>query len=195
MPDEPVDTGFGDVLAGNIYNPDEAPAITATVTAPSELTPEGKQAALELVGMPDLTPPELAQLARELAMNIKPRSLILAALKLSETQYEFLETHNDFFAAALKQASIEWNSPLSTQDRLKLEAAAILEDSLVGLGARMQNRAEGLPGVTEMAKLFAKVASGRGMRLHPKPRRSTGATAGPLRVKKACGAMTIARRV
>lgn len=164
---EVIDTGFDDVAAGNIYKPDAelghpisaegAEIFTATVTAPG-LTEAGKVAALELIGMPKITTAELAQLARELAQNIRPRSLILADLKLSETHYEFLEANNPFFAAALKQACIEWNSPMSIQDRLKLESAAILEDSLPGLGARMQNKGEGLPGVTEMAKLLAKIA-------------------------------------
>lgn len=161
----PVDTGFDAVIAGERYDADAGaseqplPPVTAAVTpAPAGLTPAGKAAALALVQLPALSPPELAQLAREIAMNIRPRGDILVGFKLTETQYEFLEQNNEFFVAALRAACTEWHAPLNTQERIKVEAAAILEDSLVGLGARMQNRAEGLPGVVEVAKLFAKVA-------------------------------------
>ena len=184
---EPVDTGFDAVIAGERWEPpaeaDPQPTITihdappaephvcasaaggtrcdvcfGPVTATVSLTPEGVQAAKALVHLPPLSPPELAKLAREMAMDVKERTVILQDFKLSETQYDFLEANNEFYKAALHAACIEWHAPLSTQERIKVEAAAILEDSLPGLGARMQNKGEGLPGVIEAAKLFAKVA-------------------------------------
>jgi len=164
---EIIDTGFGDVLAGEVYDPDGP--VTATVIpdpAPPEpealppggLTPAGVQAAKALVQLPALTWPELAKLARELAMDIKEEAVILKEFKLDNAQFEFLKVHNDFFRETFAAACKEWHAPLSTQDRIKVEAAAILEDSLLGLGARMQNKGEGLPGVIEAAKLFAKIA-------------------------------------
>jgi hypothetical protein len=182
-----VDTGFDAVLAGEVWTPPEEPQPTITISeAPPQephtcanahggttcdvcfgpvtatvtpgLTPAGVQAAKALVQLPPLSPPDLAKLAREMAMDIKERSAILTEFKLSETQYDFLEANNEFYKAALHAACIEWHAPLSTQERIKVEAAAILEDSLPGLGARMQNKGEGLPGVIEAAKLFAKVA-------------------------------------
>lgn len=125
---------------------------------PAGLTPEGVQAAKALVALPPLDWPTLAKLAREIAMDIKERSVILSEIKLNAAQYEFLEANNEFYRTALAAACKEWHAPLSTQERLKIEAAAILEDGLVGLGTRMSNRAEGLPGVIEAAKFFAKVA-------------------------------------
>ena len=165
MSDDPIDTGFGDVLAGNIYKaPSEGdgppdggfvPPVTATVTDPAVV----RDATLALIGpLPSLSPPELAQMARELAMNIRPRDDILKEFKLTQTQFEYLDQHHDFFRQAYRAACIEWHAPLSTKERISIEAAAILEDSLVGLGARMRNKGEGLPGVVEVAKLFAKVA-------------------------------------
>lgn len=91
-------------------------------------------------------------------MDIKERHTILTDHKLTQVQYDFLEANNEFYRNAYAEACKQWHAPLSTQERIKVEAAAILEDSLLGLGARMQNRAEGLPGVTEAAKLFAKIA-------------------------------------
>lgn len=173
---EKVDTGFEDVISGGpVWKEPDLPSpatpiaenpnqgvVTATVTnetpPPPGLTEEGKQALKALVRMPELSPAALAKLARDFAMDIKERHVILADYKLTEAQYEFLETHNDFYRQALRAAAIEWHSPLSTAERIKVEAAAILEDSLVGLGARMQSKTEGLPGVIEAAKLFAKVA-------------------------------------
>lgn len=131
--------------------------MTAVISA-SGLSIAGVQAAKSLVKLPDLTWPELSKLARDMAMDIKERHVILQEHKLTQTQYDFLEANNDFYRNALAEACKQWHAPLSTQERIKVEAAAILEDSLLGIGARMQNKAEGLPGVIEAAKLFAKVA-------------------------------------
>lgn len=205
---DPIDTGFGDVLAGEVYthpdpssvaeqitvtvNPEPPPCVNTTVpaaapslpsaaslnasspsTSPtpattvlaapaaksaSALSPAGVQATKALIALPALTWPELSKLAMDVAMNIKQTHVILAEHKLTQTQYDFLEANNEFYRNALTEACRQWHAPLSTQERIKVEAAAILEDSLLGLGARMQNRAEGLPGVIEAAKLFAKVA-------------------------------------
>lgn len=210
---DPVDTGFEDVIAGNVWK-DPAEQIAATaeklfqtlktdtasaspvknnsnptstpptpvsskprfdsvsapisempqraaqaVTAPVTLSPAAVQAAKSLVGLPPkLDYVELTKLAREIAMDIKERHVILREYGLTQTHYDFLDTHNEFFRAALAAACAEWHSPMSTPERLRVEAAAILEDSLPGLGARMQTKAEGLPGVIEAAKLFAKIA-------------------------------------
>jgi hypothetical protein len=91
-------------------------------------------------------------------MNIKPMDHILKEFALTAIQYEFLEANNEFYKQALHSACIEWNSPLSTAERIKIEAAAILEDSLVGLAVRMRAKQEGLPGVIEAAKFFGKLA-------------------------------------
>lgn len=125
---------------------------------PEKLDEAGKQAMKSLVRLPDLTYSQLAQLARDVAMDIKEHHLVLTAHNLTQAQYDYLETHNEFYVSALKAACIEWHAPLSTQERIKLEAAAILEDSLPGLGSRLQNTREQLPGVVEAAKLFAKIA-------------------------------------
>jgi len=163
--EEEVDTGFDAVFAGEKWE-----EVTATVTneietlpekqepAPVTLTEDGKQAMKSLVRLPDIPYSTLAQLARDIAMDIKEHHVVLTAHNLTQAQYDYLEAHNEFYIAALKAACIEWHAPLSTQERIKLEAAAILEDSLPGLGSRLQNTREQLPGVVEAAKLFAKIA-------------------------------------
>jgi hypothetical protein len=132
--------------------------LTVAVTPPG-LTPAGVQAAKALVKLPaSLDYPTLAKLAREIAMDIKERHIILKEFGLNDTQYDFLEENNEFYKHALKSACIEWHAPLSTADRIKVAAQAILEDSLPTIGARMQNKGEGLPGVVEAAKFFGKIA-------------------------------------
>lgn len=178
---EPIDTGFDDVIAGEQWvDPAPAEPVTATVSPPeTPPSPAGEdhldaaiekalapvpvddalvQATKALVKLPVIDVPTLAKLARDVAMDIKERHAILRDYNLDQAQYDYLETYNDFYKNALSAASIEWHAPLSTTERIKIEAAAILEDSLPGLGARMQNKSEGLPGVIEAAKLFAKIA-------------------------------------
>ena len=157
------------MLAGEVWAPPE-PEVTATVIddplpsplaadpKPAGLTKEGIEAAKALIALPPISPSDLAKLAREIAMNIKERPVVFREYGLTQTQYEYLEKYNEFYVAALRAACIEWQGPLSTEERIKIEAAAILEDSLLGLGLRMQNKSEGLPGVIEAAKLFAKIA-------------------------------------
>lgn len=114
--------------------------------------------AIATPAVPEFTPVELVKLAREVAMDIKDLSVVLAHYKLTQEQYDHLAKNHEFFKQALHVSVIEWNSALTTPERIKLESAAILEDALPGLGARMANAAEGLPGVVEAAKLFAKIA-------------------------------------
>lgn len=177
-----IDTGFDAVIAGEVFAPppeitvtvNEEPPCEASSVPPAEppsaaptsnsaptstsMSPAAQNAAISLIGMPPLTWPDLAKLAREIAMNIREQHDILKEFKLSQTQYDFLEANNQFYREALANACREWHAPLNTQERIKVEAAAILEDSLLGLGARIQNKGEGLPGVVEAAKLFAKIA-------------------------------------
>lgn len=169
--------GFDDVFAGNVYkapeetvvvpsstpptaveNPVTVPVTPADPPSPPGLTPAGVQAAKALIPPIKLDAVELSRLARQIAMDLRERVDILKEFNLTESQYDFLEAHNDYYKNALQAACIEWHSPLSTMERVKLQSAAILEESLPAIGARMQNKGEGLPGVVEAAKFFAKNA-------------------------------------
>ena len=141
------DTCFGPVPASDAPEKIQAP-----------LTAEAIEATKILVTLPPLSYADLAILAREVAMDIRVRNEVLSGFNLNETQYEYLETHNEFYKHALKTACVEWHSPLSSQERVRLVASTILEETLPRLGARMHNDREQLPGVVEAAKLFAKMA-------------------------------------
>jgi hypothetical protein len=110
-----------------------------------------------VVGDTTYTPSNLAALAREVAMDIKPLPDILKVYRLSEDDYLKI-SKIPFYAKALETAAIEWNSALSTHDRIRIEAAAIMEDAMPGLSARMKSRDEALPAAIEAGKLFAKLA-------------------------------------
>jgi hypothetical protein len=110
-----------------------------------------------VVGDTTYTPSNLAALAREVAMDIKPLPDILKVYRLSEDDYLKI-SKIPFYAKALETAAIEWNSALSTHDRIRIEAAAIMEDAMPGLSARMKSKEEALPAAIEAGKLFAKLA-------------------------------------
>ena len=161
MDDELVETGLGAIADGAaVWKEPEASSAAEPITAAVNpgLTTAGKDAAKVLIQLPEMTHGALASLAREIAMDIKTHDSILLMYKLSNAQYEYLKEYNDFFKAALHSCAIEWHSALTTPERIKIEAAAALEDAMPRLSARMVNIAEGLPGVTEVAKLFAKIA-------------------------------------
>jgi hypothetical protein len=105
----------------------------------------------------NLTPTGLAALAREVAIDIKELPDILRLYKLTESEYKRI-CELPFYSKALAAATIEWQSAEGTHTRIKLEAAAIMEDAMPGLAARMKSRDEAFPAAIEAGKLFAKLA-------------------------------------
>jgi hypothetical protein len=103
------------------------------------------------------TPVRLAMLAGEVAMDMKELPDILKAYNLTAEVYEKV-CEIPFYANALETARLEWNSPLGTHARIRIESAAILEEALPGLSARMKSRDEAFPAAIEAGKLFAKIA-------------------------------------
>jgi hypothetical protein len=140
--DEPIETGL----------------VTATVTAPVEMTPEAIQAAKALVNLPEITTVELAQLAREIAQDIGMLGTILQRHKLTQAQYEFLEKHNVFFRGILTNEIKNWQSIKSTEVRLRLQAQAALEQQMPAIATRMGNAAEKLGDCVEAFKAMSRVA-------------------------------------
>lgn len=102
--------------------------------------------------------PKLAKLARELVMNIRERAVILKEYGLTEATFDAHIATNPFFQRVFENYTIEWNSALSTHQRLRVQAATALEESLVGMAVRMNSKDETLPAVVETAKLFTKIA-------------------------------------
>lgn len=148
---DPVETGFDRIITATV---------NASESEPKPWTPEEKDAlkAFTPFKTEQSTPSFLVGVARDIAMDIHTLSEVLKKHSLSEAQYGYLSTHNDFFKKALVQQAHEWQSLGSTQARLKAQAAAALETQLPTLGSRMGAASEKLSDVVEAAKLFAKIA-------------------------------------
>lgn len=100
----------------------------------------------------------LLALAREVAMGIHDIEDILAKRGLSLDQYAVI-LKNPFFARVLEGETIAWHSAANTPERIKIEAAAMLELFLPELNSRLWDR-EGstLPAIVEGGKFVAKIA-------------------------------------
>lgn len=163
---EIVDTGFGDPAAVYIPGGEEEsaparPPITVAVNPPEPvgLTREGREAAKALIPLPkDFGTVQITALARDLAMDLLTVDVILKKHGLSNAQYEFLCEYNDYFKSTIAQQAKEWQSIGSTQDRLRAQAAAALEEQFPTLASRMGKQSEKFADAVEAAKLFAKVA-------------------------------------
>ena len=138
MTDEFVETGLSEL-------------VTATVTPAPDPTPPPAP-------MPEgWTIHRVAAFVRDVAMNLYDLPFTLKKHGLSEEEYATL-SNNEYFKRALEAATLEWNSPQSTNKRLALEAAIALEDALPDVAARLKCSKEPLTGVVALAQLLAKMA-------------------------------------
>lgn len=103
-----------------------------------------------------LTPQRMAQLARELATNMRDIDAVLADFKITEEQF-LVYSENPAFKNALESAIIDWNSAHSVEQRIRLQAAHGLEDGMQILVARMQKQSEPLTAAVETGKFLAKL--------------------------------------
>lgn len=107
---------------------------------------------------PNLSLNQIAILAREMAMAIRDPAITLRAAGITLEQFEVFIMPNPLYKRAFEAFLLEWESALSTNKRIAIEAAAALEDTLPGLTRRMQDERNSLTSATEAAKLFAKLA-------------------------------------
>jgi hypothetical protein len=107
---------------------------------------------------PNLTANQIAALAREKAMDVRTEEVVLRSAGITKGQFETFVIVNPLYKRAYETFVMEWESALSTNKRIAIEAAAALEDSLPYLGLRMIDDKEQLNQVVEAAKLFAKLA-------------------------------------
>ncbi|MCK1742189.1 hypothetical protein IVA80_15295 [Bradyrhizobium sp. 139] len=97
------------------------------------------------------------KLAREIAMDIHPLESILKQYSIASDEWVALQ-RNGRFVALLSSAVEEWNSALNTHERVKLKAAAMMEEWLPELNNRLHDRDEALPAKIEGGKMLAKIA-------------------------------------
>lgn len=100
---------------------------------------------------------QLVKLAREIAMDIHPLETILEQYRLSLDEWEILK-NNGKFQALLKSETEAWGTALNTQERVKLKAAAMIEEWLPELNARLHDIDETLPAKIEGGKMLTRIA-------------------------------------
>lgn len=100
---------------------------------------------------------QLAELAREVAMNVRTLPEILVDWEIPLEEYEKDIDPNPFYKRTLAQYVIEWNSAGATKDRVKLRAQALVEQALRPLGIRLLDLKENLSSQVELGKFVAQL--------------------------------------
>lgn len=99
----------------------------------------------------------LVKLAREIAMDIQPIENILKQYSLSPDAWASLQL-NGRFRSLLASEVEQWNTALNTHERVKMKAAAMLEEWLPELNNRMHDSNEALPAKIEGGKMLTRIA-------------------------------------
>jgi len=107
------------------------------------------------LALPRLSNYQLAELAREVAMGLRPLPLIVDNYGLTEPDYEILK-ENHFYKRLLEATVLEWASIRNTTERSALEAAALFEQAMPHIFSRMIDGKEQLNHVVAAAQLMAK---------------------------------------
>ena len=104
-----------------------------------------------------LEPGKLIQLANDLAKRYKDTELVLRDYGINEHEYYELE-QNEFFKKALANAVLEWNRPMNSEQRCRMDAMALTEKVLPEIAKGALDEKQPLNARTDAARLLAKVA-------------------------------------
>jgi hypothetical protein len=104
-----------------------------------------------------VTEKKLLCISRELARGLLSLDQILENNEVSQAEFDEYQ-QNPRFQQMLGEQVSEWQSADNTPERLKLKAAAALEDWLPELHARIHDRTESLTAKIEGGKLLAKLS-------------------------------------
>lgn len=99
----------------------------------------------------------LLRLAREIAMDIQPVEAILAALEISDDEWQEIQ-QNPTFRGYLRTAIEEWQSAINTQERVRLKSLAFVEEALPEFYARAHDPSENLQHKIRVLEVVAKFA-------------------------------------
>lgn len=111
----------------------------------------------DLVPMTKFTDVTLVKLARELAMEIHPLEDILKAHQIEPELWGIIQ-ENHRFQALLDTETAQWNGALNTSERVKIKAAALIEEWLPEANMRVHDKHEPLSAKTDLAKLIRDLA-------------------------------------
>lgn len=117
-------------------DPELFPALNIVPAAGSQVVPvpAGTDAAITAGSITDYD----SRLIADLVANIRFQKDVLAQYNLTEKDLA-AKMLNPGFAAHYRATSASWNSDLNAQERIRLKAAFILEDSLPDLGRIVKN--------------------------------------------------------
>lgn len=117
----------------------------------------------------------MARLARSIAQDIQELHQILNVNNVTPEQWAIIEKHPRF-QKYLQEAILDWNAAENAPERVKIKAAASIEEWLPEAFAQMHNQDAPLLHRNDLAKLMAKlggmdksgvdVAGGGGERFH-----------------------------
>jgi hypothetical protein len=105
----------------------------------------------------DLDDIQLGRLARELVMNIRNYKDTFALFGIDENDYQQIEK-NEFFRKVKEQFTLEWNSTLSTEERIRFQNLAYYEQLSPILTRRAMQPDANLSASTDVAKILMKGA-------------------------------------
>jgi hypothetical protein len=106
--------------------------------------------------LPKLGVETIAALARELAMNMRREEHILEDYKITTEQFRELKK-SKFFQNTYDAYVVEWNSAMSTKNRIEIQAATLLEQALPVMGSKMLSAVQPLKEQVEAGKMLAKI--------------------------------------
>lgn len=98
----------------------------------------------------------MIRLARSIAQDIFELDKILEINKVSNAAWKVIEQHPRF-QKYLQEAILDWNSAENAPERVKIKAAASIEEWLPEAFVQMHNQDASLLHRTDLAKLMAKL--------------------------------------
>jgi hypothetical protein len=116
--------------------------------------------------MTDLNEQQMAQLAREMVMGIRNYQAIFADFNISEEDYyEIAKT--DYYKKIKDHLTVEWNSTVSTADRIRLQGQAGTEVLMPVAIKRALQATEPLTSIIETMKMVAKIGGIGEVKVNP----------------------------
>ena len=112
---------------------------------------------LSLSGNLLVTDLSLLKLAREIAQDIHPLEDILTHHSIDDDKWLEIQ-RNPRFRAYLESETADWNAALNTQERVRIKAAAAVEEWLPELYTRIHDNGENLSAKVEAGKLLLDLA-------------------------------------
>ena len=112
---------------------------------------------MDAVSSPSNSDIDVVRLAREIAMDIQPLNKILEQYAISNETWSELQ-RNSRFRMILACEAEAWSTAMNVHERVKVKSAAMLEEFLPELYARMNDREQAFPAVIEAGKMLAKMA-------------------------------------